>query len=467
MKRNVCGVLRRKLCRTPISPFISANITLRSMHYPSAAQRRLAFQQFLNRESAPFVGHDVSGEGAGEAINHCHTEVEDRKVEHNVRRRHVLDLVEVRPLQGKLEEGEEFNENERWETRPGNATREGSQPHKGRRNDQYTRRGCDIDPQQRGARDLLSLQQRAAHAVRNAKNKKLVEECRRAAMTLREIHAALQGSTTVANANACSGNNGSAVPCTGGTTEGRIVPSEAVRFQRLHQLRDTTYHLTAEHFAQFPQGFVLDFLDTIGRIVSLVGDPNMTGHGHVVRQAVRSLFMRRYAQSYPDFTSKPPGRKSRSPGSSAQAQCETLLPIHYFRLLRSTLSLPPADSLKIRGPLGTAVPVEEFCVRQLYTANNNGACSSASSAAYSLQQLGPARAVRVVSWCMRCGLSSSHPTAQGSTWISSSSTLPPVSDLRIPFGVGKEYTHALLGCLLSPTLKTATKASRRSYCLSA
>ncbi|KEG07449.1 hypothetical protein DQ04_09771020 [Trypanosoma grayi] len=267
----------------------------------------------------------------------------------------------------------------------------------------------------RGQRDLQRLRDRAEGHVKMASQQRLREEYRRALEILRDIYAALQ--TTVLQERKQQQQQ----------QEKFLSSTEAVRFERLHQLRDTTNRLTTAHFALLPIEAVLKFLELVGRIVALVQEPHTTAHGYVVRQALRAIFVDGDTVS-PAVRSQ---RHRRGP----------LLGLHYYKLLHAMLSLPASESIEVLDSTSGVLPVEELCVRRLCC----GAGESPPQHFPFLLQIGPARAVRVVAWCLR------SPASTGLTAVPGrqergrgASPLPPRSALRIPFGVGKEYTQSVL-----------------------
>ncbi|CBH09372.1 hypothetical protein, conserved [Trypanosoma brucei gambiense DAL972] len=471
------SILRRGFYCSSNGLFSPFSVSQQRLHHAVDQQRRLEFQEFIRRESAPFTGCDPND--CTKQKQRQQWQGEENEV-NAAQKRHVLDLIEVRPVPCALEGSGNSDANgqsgrEGMKTNSGSAR--GMQPSNSfgraqtgnsRENQQcHGRRNAD-DPHLRGKRDLHSLQLRAKRHIRVKKENQLGEEYRQALSTLRDVFAALQASAMrhATAQDGCGGPNqdGDGASRGGHDNGGRMMLSEAVRFQRLHQLRDATCRLTTSHFLQVPKSCVLEFLDLVSRIVTVVGNTPMTAHGYVVRQAVRALFMQSMGEGSSAFVRRSCGEAKAHYSSSSEPRQGTFHPVHYFKLLRVMLSLPSEDTLQLCNSAGTPMSVEEFCVRQLY-GEGNGATSSArgiSSKFGSLRELGSVRAVRVVSWCMHsvCSTPVLSPSQRHS--YTSVSSLPPVSELRIPFGVGKEYTQTLLACFAHPVSSSSTGSSNHS-----
>ncbi|RNF10311.1 uncharacterized protein Tco025E_06800 [Trypanosoma conorhini] len=410
LRRGAPGALsRRHACRAlhtadgGAMAATRADLCERTYNRPSesakdaAAQCRSAFQHFVRLRSSEYTGarppptcDAAAAAGDGEALEGRGASV-----------RHALEAVDVRPT---------ARAGEAW----------GGVGPAGRRPRPAAAASAASAP--RGQRDLRRLHQRAARVAGGARQAQLRAEYERAVHILRDIRLALEAivlprSTRRAN----------------DARERRkdwLDSTEAVRFERLHQLRDTTSRLSTAHFLPLPVAIILQFLELIGGIVALVQAPHTTAHGYVVRQAMRALFIDADAAT-------PRAARADAAASAMPARPRLSSGLHYYKLLRSALSLPGAESIEVCDAGGSVMSVEELCVRRL----GSGVCVSADPSSKTfLHEIGTIRAVRVVAWCLRQATASPALLQQAHKRYFP----PPRGELRIPFGVGKEYTQRVL-----------------------
>ncbi|EKF26255.1 hypothetical protein MOQ_010062 [Trypanosoma cruzi marinkellei] len=394
----------------------------------TAAACRAAFQHFVRLQSAEYTGRHVPPMFDQTATNETVLE-DDTEREHNMR--HALETIEVCPVTSNR-----HHTDVRWTERSGGIKEKNERGRGGRRcfrseqtqpsSSSSSFDSCSIP---RGKRDLYRLHQHAAKDLNKARETQLREEYERAVNILHEIHITLKG----------------IMPPRGNDTRRPykewLDATEAIRFERLHQFRDTTSRLSTAHFLLLHVTSILQFLELVGGIVALVQEqPYSTAHGYIVRQAVRALFLNTTAATI--NTSKRP--TSTSPmGNTMNSQLYLLSGLHYYKLLRVILSLPSVETIEVLDNTERVMPLEEFCVRQL---SNGVNVSMQSNPKLFLHEIGPLRAVRVIAWCMRHVASLPVTSWRGKKHFSfdASSALPPRGELRIPFGVGKAYTQRVL-----------------------
>ncbi|KAG8344260.1 hypothetical protein ERJ75_001331300 [Trypanosoma vivax] len=406
----------------------------------SAAElRRTAFLRYVRDESSPFTGLGSSSPNFVEAA------VCAGAAGRNGATRHVLETIDVRPPQCNTAEEDDvrFGVNESVEGKPGALKRTSAEKRFKSRDFTET---LD-DPWSRGRQDLRRLQHYTVNGMKAMQKQRLQVEFQRSVAVLHDILAGFKAASMPPDGcNERSGRNSNGAASGVGK---RLMMSEAVRFKRLHQLRDTTNRLTIAHFALLPRTRVLEFLDLVSQIVVQAGCPQVTAHGYVVRQAVKALFS---ARDMPPATASGKNENPYSLNCSG-GQDAALHAIHYYKLLRCVLLLPAPEAVRITGDSGILMSVEEFCVRRLCSALNSTEPTECFLDRVSALPLGSHKAVRVVSWCMRCTSSASVTSlSRQSRWSKGgssvvpplSSSLPPAADLRIPFGVGKEYTQSVL-----------------------
>lgn len=263
--------------------------------------------------------------------------------------------------------------------------------------------------------------------MRLARPEQLLGEYNRAAMTLRDVLHALETAMR-------PGGKGGGDGLTSSRGKERFACAEEVRFGCSHQFRDTVSRLSTAHFGLLPYFALLEFLGTIARIVTLLQEPHTAGHGHIVRQVVRALFSSLETPSM--------GDDGEMSGPESQRQQQPLSGRHYYRLLRVMLLLPPSESVEVVDhDARRRRSVEELCVRRLSCGAGD---PTSPDCCARIREIGPARAVRVVTWCLHSAVwaSSAAPA--------SSSHFPPRGALRIPFAVGKEYTQCVLAAFAPP-----------------
>ncbi|RNC55423.1 hypothetical protein TcCL_ESM07090 [Trypanosoma cruzi] len=352
----------------------------------AAATCRAAFQHFIRLRSSEYTGthvptFDKTATSTATATNGV--ALEDDEAEEPMR--HALETIEVCPVtsNGRHTDARCTEKVERIKEKNGGRClrSERMQPSS---SSSFFFASCSVP---RGKRDLCRLHQRAAKDLNMARETQIRMEYERAVNILHEIHMALKG----------------IMPPFGGPhgSQSRrphkewLDSTEAIRFERLHQLRDTTSRLSTAHFLLLPVASILQFLELVGSIAALVQEPHSTAHGYVVRQAVRALFLDITAATM--NTSKGPASTSHT-GNKVNSQMHLLSGLHYYKLLRVMLSLPSVETIEVSGNTGTVMPLEEFCVRQL---SNGVNVSVQSNLKLFLHEIGPIRAVRVVAWCMR------------------------------------------------------------------
>ncbi|KAF5218860.1 hypothetical protein ECC02_008215 [Trypanosoma cruzi] len=401
----------------------------------AAATCRAAFQHFIRLRSSEYTGthvptFDKTATSTAKATNGV--ALEDDEAEEPMR--HALETIEVCPVtsNGCHTDARCTEKVERIKEKNGGRClrSERMQPSSSSSSSSSFFFASRSVP--RGKRDLCRLHQRAAKDLNMARETQLRMEYERAVNILHEIHMALKGIMPP-----CGGPHGSQ---SRRPHKEWLDSTEAIRFERLHQLRDTTSRLSTAHFLLLPVASILQFLELVGSIAALVHEPHSTAHGYVVRQAVRALFLDTAAATM--NTSKGPASTSHT-GNKVNSQMHLLSGLHYYKLLRVMLSLTSVETIEVSGNTGTVMPLEEFCVRQLINGVN---VSVQSNLKLFLHEIGPIRAVRVVAWCMRHAASLPVSSWQGKKRPSfgASSVLPPRGELRIPFGVGKEYTQSVL-----------------------
>ncbi|RNF07358.1 hypothetical protein TraAM80_03326 [Trypanosoma rangeli] len=373
----------------------------------AAAQRHAAFQHFIRLRSSEYTGtrlpptcDPAAAARDGEALGGCEAPM-----------KHALEAIDVRPATGSGAGCADADATVRDERENEKDLGKHSRPVP----------SASVSSESRGQRDLRRLHRLAARTASETRQAQFRVEYERAVHILRDIRVAVE-----AIVPPCRGRHGNDLR---GLRKDWLDSSEAVRFERLHQLRDTTSRLSTAHFLPLPVATILQFLELIGGIVALLQEPHTTAHGYVVRQAVRALFL--------DADATPKVSRGGAAAKAMHARPRLVSGLHYYKLLRSVLSLPGTESIEVSDTTGRGMLVEELCVRRLGDGVNVSADTSSKPF---LHEIGPMRAVRVVAWCLRQAAFSPavlHQTKRRSS-------LPPRGELRIPFGVGKEYTQRVL-----------------------
>ncbi|ESL11323.1 hypothetical protein TRSC58_00928 [Trypanosoma rangeli SC58] len=410
-RRHACRALHT-VCGGGMAP-TGAGLCQHTYSRPSdsaqnaAAQRHAAFQHFVRLRSSEYTGtclpptcDPAAAARDGEVQSGCEAPM-----------KHALEAIDVRPATGSragcADAGATAGDERGNEKDLGKHPRPASSP--------------SVSSESRGQRDLRRLHRLAARTASQTRQAQFRVEYERAVHILRDIRVAVEAIVPPR-----SGRHANDVR---GLRRDWLDSSEAVRFERLHQLRDTTSRLSTAHFLPLPVATILQFLELIGGIVALLQEPHTTAHGYVVRQAVRALFL--------DADATPKASRAGAAPKAMHTRPRLVSGLHYYKLLQSVLSLPGTESIEVSDTTGRVMLVEELCVRRLGDGVNVSADTSSKPF---LHEIGPMRAVRVVAWCLRQAAFSPavlHQTKRHSA-------LPPRGELRIPFGVGKGYTQRVL-----------------------